>query len=53
MALLFVFGVMNALWIAVLSAYVLLEKLLPRARWLPFAAGAVLIVWGCAVVAAT
>lgn len=52
MALLLVFGVMNALWIAVLSAYVLLEKLLPRARWLPFAAGAVLIVWGFAVAAA-
>ena len=53
MALLFVFGVMNALWVAVLSAYVMLEKLLPRARWLPFAAGAMLIVWGFAVAAAT
>jgi predicted metal-binding membrane protein len=49
MALLFVFGVMNVLWVAVLSAYVLLEKLLPRVRWLPFLAGAALLVWGLAV----
>lgn len=52
MALLFVFGVMNTLWVAALSIYVMLEKLLPRVRWLPFAAGPVLIVWGLAVVAA-
>jgi predicted metal-binding membrane protein len=52
MALLFVFGVMNALWIAALSIYVMLEKLLPRARWLPFAAGAWLVVWGLAVAGA-
>jgi predicted metal-binding membrane protein len=52
MALLFVFGVMNTLWVAALSIYVMLEKLLPRARWLPFAAGPLLIVWGLAVAAA-
>jgi predicted metal-binding membrane protein len=52
MALLFVFGVMNVLWVAALSIYILLEKLIPRARWLPFAAGALLIVWGVAVAAA-
>ena len=39
MALLFVGGVMNVLWIAGLSAVVLLEKVLPFGRWLSRAAG--------------
>ncbi|WP_321936666.1 MULTISPECIES: DUF2182 domain-containing protein [unclassified Paraburkholderia] len=51
MTLLFVFGVMNVLWIAVLSIYVMLEKMLPQVRWLPFAQGALLICWGIAVAA--
>ena len=33
MALLFVFGVMNLLWIAALAIFVLLEKILPRGDW--------------------
>ncbi|MBR0565091.1 DUF2182 domain-containing protein [Azoarcus sp. L1K30] len=49
MALLFVLGVMNLLWIAVLALLVVAEKLLPRARWLPQLSGAVLIVWGAAM----
>jgi predicted metal-binding membrane protein len=52
MALLFVFGVMNVVWIVALSIYVMLEKLLPRARGLPFAAGGLLIVWGLIVATA-
>jgi predicted metal-binding membrane protein len=52
MALLFVFGVMNVLWIAALSIYIMLEKLLPPARWLPFAQGLVLVGWGIAVATA-
>jgi predicted metal-binding membrane protein len=46
MALLFVFGVMNLLWIATLMILVLLEKLLPAARWFSRAAGIVAIVGG-------
>lgn len=46
MSLLFVAGVMNLLWIAALSAFVLLEKLLPRGEWLGRAAGVLLIGWG-------
>ena len=46
MALLFVFGVMNLIWIALLSAFVLIEKLLPRARWLSPGSGVLLIAWG-------
>ena len=39
MALLFVGGVMNVLWIALLALLVLLEKLLPFGRWVARAAG--------------
>ncbi|MDR6448142.1 putative metal-binding membrane protein [Paraburkholderia terricola] len=49
MALLFVFGVMNVLWVAALSIYVMLEKMLPQARWLPFAEGLLLVGWGVEV----
>ena len=49
MALLFVFGVMNLLWVAALSIYVMLEKMLPQKRWLPFAGAVLLIGWGIAV----
>jgi len=46
MALLFVGGVMNVLWIAALSALVLLEKIPPAGWFLPRAAGLVLIAAG-------
>jgi len=46
MALLFVLGVMNVVWIAALTAFVLLEKTLPVARWVSAASGIVLISWG-------
>jgi predicted metal-binding membrane protein len=51
MTLLFAFGVMNVLWVAALSIYILLEKMLPHVRWLPFAQGVLLICWGIAVAA--
>ncbi|MFN2476235.1 MAG: DUF2182 domain-containing protein [Chthoniobacterales bacterium] len=50
MAVLFVTGVMNILWIAILSSVVALEKLLPRARALSIAMGIVLTLWGVAVI---
>jgi predicted metal-binding membrane protein len=46
MMLLFVGGVMNLLWIAVLSALVLLEKLVPFGRLMPRAVGLVLVAVG-------
>jgi predicted metal-binding membrane protein len=52
MALLFAFGVMNVLWISALAIYVMLEKLLPHARWLPFTEGVLLVVWGAVVATA-
>jgi predicted metal-binding membrane protein len=46
MALLFVVGVMNVLWIAVLATLLLLEKLTPWGRWVARIAGAVCIAAG-------
>jgi predicted metal-binding membrane protein len=48
MALLFVGGIMNVLWIAVLTIVVLLEKLTPRGPWFARIAGIVLVAWGAA-----
>lgn len=53
MALLFVSGVMNLLWIAALSLYVLAEKVLPATHWLSRLAGVALIFWGGATLTAT
>ena len=52
MALLFVLGVMNILWIAALTIIVALEKLLPRAKWFSAVAGLALLCWGLYVVVA-
>jgi predicted metal-binding membrane protein len=40
MALLFVVGVMNVLWIALLALLVLVEKVAPFGRWMARGAGA-------------
>jgi len=46
MALLFVAGVMNLLWVAALAALVLAEKLVPSERLMSWTAGALLLAWG-------
>ena len=46
MALLFVFGVMNLLWIAALAIFVLLEKLLPRGDLVGRASGGLMLAAG-------
>ena len=46
MALLFVGGVMNLAWIALLTLLVAAEKLLPGGRWIAWATGALCIAWG-------
>jgi len=48
-ALLFVLGVMNLIWIALLSAFVLVEKILPSPRWFRALAGCAFIGWGIAL----
>ena len=48
MALLFIGGVMNLVWIALLTLLVLAEKILPRGAVVSRVTGAMLIVWGLA-----
>jgi predicted metal-binding membrane protein len=51
MALLFVAGVMNVLWVAVLAAIVLVEKVVPRGDLVGRVAGVVLVAAGVLLVA--
>ncbi len=46
MAMLFVFGVMNLLWIAALAIFVLLEKILPRGDLVGRVSGGLMIAAG-------
>lgn len=46
MALLFVAGVMNVWWIAIIAGFVLLEKVAPRGLWIGKIAGVLLAAWG-------
>jgi len=46
MALLFVGGIMNVLWIALLALLILLEKLFRFGRWIARAAGATFLAAG-------
>jgi predicted metal-binding membrane protein len=52
MALLFVGGVMNLIWIAALTTLVLIEKVLPRGLWIGRSAGVALAGWGVATLVA-
>ena len=49
MALLFVFGVMNLVWVAALALFVLAEKLLPIGSQIGVAAGVVSVIVGLAM----
>ena len=46
MILLFVSGIMNLLWIALIALFVLIEKILPKVKWVSFIAGGALIMYG-------
>lgn len=52
MLLLFVAGVMNLLWVAVIAGFVLIEKLLPRGRLFSHAAGIGLVLVGASLLIA-
>jgi predicted metal-binding membrane protein len=53
MALLFVLGVMNLVWIAALAAFVLAEKVAPAGIRMSRVSGGLLVIWGAwAVLAA-
>jgi len=51
MALMFVLGVMNLLWMAALTALCLIEKIAPAGDWVGRAAGALFIGWGLWLIA--
>ena len=51
MALLFVGGVMNLVWVAALTLLVAAEKLLPGGTWIARIAGIAFIGWGAALMA--
>ncbi len=53
MALMFVTGVMNLLWMAIITVFVLLEKVVPYGHWVGRIAGLMLIVWGVWMVVTT
>ncbi len=46
MSLLFVTGLMNLLWMAIITVFVLLEKIVPAGYWVSRIAGLLLITWG-------
>ncbi len=50
MLLLFVGGVMNLAWVAVLAAFVLVEKIVPG-RLVTWSTGAALLAWGATTLA--
>lgn len=49
MILLFVSGIMNILWIAVISLFVLVEKVLSSVKVISFLAGVALIAYGIVI----
>lgn len=51
MVLLFVLGVMNLVWVVVLTLIVLAEKILPNGRFFSRSLGAALIAWGVWLIA--
>ena len=46
MTLLFVAGVMNLVWVALIALYVLVEKVIPAGQWLSRAIGLLTVGWG-------
>ena len=52
MALLFVGGVMNLAWVAIIAGFVLLEKVLPRGPMMGRLSGVALLAWGAWMIAA-
>jgi predicted metal-binding membrane protein len=46
MLLLFVTGVMNLIWVGVITAFVMIERIAPGVKWISRVAGVGLIAWG-------
>jgi predicted metal-binding membrane protein len=52
MALLFVTGVMNLMWVAIIAVFVLMEKIIPSDKLLSHTAGTIIILYGIWLVSA-
>jgi len=52
MALLFVGGVMNLLWVAAIAAFVFVEKLFPAGLWIARVGGLAMVAFGCSLLVA-
>jgi len=50
MSLLFVLGIMNLIWVGVLAAFVLVEKLSPKGIWISRVSGLGFFAWGSLIV---
>jgi len=50
MLLLFITGVMNLLWVALIALFVLIEKVAPRGIWISRFTGVILVVIGIWVI---
>jgi len=50
MLLLFITGVMNLLWVALIALFVLIEKVAPRGIWISRFTGVILVVAGIWVI---
>ena len=46
MLLLFVGGIMNLIWVAVMATFIFAEKIAPPGRWLGYGVGVALMGWG-------
>jgi predicted metal-binding membrane protein len=46
MLLSFVLGIMNMVWMAILTIFMLVEKASPKSQWISRTAGLVLVAWG-------
>jgi predicted metal-binding membrane protein len=46
MVLLFFAGIMNLLWVAIISVFVLVEKISPQLKWVSRLAGLILVLYG-------
>jgi predicted metal-binding membrane protein len=53
MSLMFVAGVMNLLWMAIIAAFVLVEKVAPEGNWVSRISGLLFIIWGAWMLAGT
>jgi predicted metal-binding membrane protein len=52
MLLSFVLGIMNMVWMAIVTGFMLVEKAYPRSQWVSRTSGLILIAWGLWVAAA-